>query len=558
MANKTLDGNTTGFVVGPAHLTSGCQLHSRKQSTQPNGVDPAVGRDFNPMLLTHSEGHGVLFWGDGAQFADVPVYKAKLAEMLAREALLEEGSLRVDVAKTFLHVLFKNAILPGAVREEGVLFGNADPVACATEGVLQCASAEFCDKVFDWWPEKETWKAPYGYHPTATCMADDNAYRTFDSYISVDREAMEMVYEHQSLRHAPMAYRWSGTTGLCRLHSVNMPLVETNTHCACTQAAQSIPNPVLPFARGEAGAGSVGGQQCAAHSDEVPWDADPTVGPWASVVGGVPGFAHVTEDAYPRVSRRVVGGLYPPLPFLDASSPFVASVEALTGLITDKYGPLIPKAGLRVPSGVSDMQDPWGGCAPALDVVTCDTLDEMSCPADMVCLHGTEHPQHAGICLARVHEDGSMKAKGPSCYHSGMCSVSEHCLAEGHCGRVRLHLWNEAEVDMEYTMLVDDTCGVDTPSQFPFTQDMKGASPWETVPDLLRAHGFCAQRHSYAYAYGMLHSVSRDPQVLNTMHRRFCGCECGRIERQLTTNYVLLLGRGAGLSCARQPCCGCG
>eukprot|EP00961_Rhodomonas_salina_P248140 3353401-Rhodomonas_salina.1 len=61
-------------------------------------------------------------------------------------------------------------------------------------------------------------------------MAADNAYRTFDSYLAVDREQMATVYEHTALRHADLTYQWAGAAGLCRLGSVNMPLLQTNTH----------------------------------------------------------------------------------------------------------------------------------------------------------------------------------------------------------------------------------------------------------------------------------------------------------------------------------------
>ena len=50
-------------------------------------------------------------------------------------------------------------------------------------------------------------------------------------------------------------------------------------------------------------------------------------------------------------------------------------------------------------------------------------------------------------------------------------------------------------------MLADD-CGF-TEAQHPHTQTTQGASPWERVPDLLHAHGFCSHGDWFAYRHAL-------------------------------------------------------
>jgi hypothetical protein len=75
-----------------------------------------------------------------------------------------------------------------------------------------------------------------------------------------------------------------------------------------------------------------------------------------------------------------------------------------------------------------------------------------------------------------------------------------------------MHLWNAADTELEFTTLAKGGCGKDTEKKRPYTQDFQGASPWETVPDILQAHGLCSSRHMYSYRYAMAHGVLASAQ----------------------------------------------
>eukprot|EP00961_Rhodomonas_salina_P302229 3940762-Rhodomonas_salina.1 len=397
--------------------------------------------------------------------------------------------------------------MEGVRQQYSIVFGNTDPAACPAGLLKECSKAEFCDKVFDWWPE-ESEEAPYGYHPTATCRAEDNAYRTFDSYISMDRESMNMVFENQALRHAPLMYQYSGTTGLCRLHSINMPLFETNTHRVCSESPVSMPNPVLPFDRGANRRNQFAEGQCAASSSDVPWDASHSdLPPWFGVVGNIAGLLRATKPKSSGAPGRVVlSQKYPPSIMIQKEI-VTLHTGAFGALTTSRHhAPLLPKAGLFVATDIATKQDPWNGCVPPLEVVSCQIRDSESCPVDMACIQSPDFPENYGICLP-LSNTIKQEVTAQPCYRSDMCPETDHCLAKGYCGKVKMHLWNTGTQAIEFTSLVQDTCGSETNSDFPFTQTFEGASPWETIPDLLQGHGMCAARHQYAYKYAMNNTV---------------------------------------------------
>lgn len=54
---------------------------------------------------------------------------------------------------------------------------------------------------------------------------------------------------------------------------------------------------------------------------------------------------------------------------------------------------------------------------------------------------------------------------------------------------------------MEFSILAD-TCGFQE-EMHPYTQSLRGASPWEFVPDLLHMHGFCSHRNWFSYRHAL-------------------------------------------------------
>eukprot|EP00961_Rhodomonas_salina_P072337 971723-Rhodomonas_salina.1 len=489
---------------GPSQLVSACHVQSLSALNIENGD---AKEETHPFFFSALDGHGVLHWGDGSQFRHSATYIQDLYKTVSQHRdNVANTRLGVGLSTVFIHALFNN-VMDDVRQQYSIVFGNTDPVECPG-GLLQgCSKAEFCDKVFDWWPE-ETEDAPYGYHPTATCRADDHAYRTFDSYISMDRDSMNMVFENQALRHAPLMYQYSGTTGLCRLHSINMPLFETNTNRVCLESPMTMPNPVLPFDRDANRRNTFAGGQCAASSSDVPWDASHSdLPPWFGVVGNIAGLLRMTS---PKTSgapgRVVISDKYPPSLMTQKELVTLLIGEVGAPTVSRRIAPLLPKAGLYMPTGIAAQTDPWNGCVPPLEVVSCKVRDSESCPMHMSCTQTPDLPQDYGICLP-LSDTINEGVTAQQCYRSDMCPETDHCLAKGYCGKVKMHLWNTGTQAIEFTSLVQDTCGSETSSDFPFTQTFEGASPWETIPDLLQGHGMCAARHQYAYKYAMNNTV---------------------------------------------------
>jgi hypothetical protein len=133
-------------------------------------------------------------------------------------------------------------------------------------------------QVLDWWPERVP--MPPGYHVTATAM--DLAPVTFDSHYAWDKDLRQLHYVHSGLRNASLLRSHLGAGGLCRAHSVGMPLFEANTNRYCTRApkqhhADTPHLPVdLPWAVPRALTRAYMEAQyepprCASSAREVPW-----------------------------------------------------------------------------------------------------------------------------------------------------------------------------------------------------------------------------------------------------------------------------------------------
>ena len=486
----------------PLHLVPECQL-TKLHGTQDGWKQVLQGLEgldspppqANPRALVHPYGGSPMHWGDGSQFAEGSPPYTLLHAIKGRHENVRTSPIGVDLNKHFVHALFEHNTggESDKFRMPKAVFGNSDPNVCR-DGELSCGEAEFCDRTIDWWPEY--WEAPYGYHPTASCMARDNAYRTFDSYIAFDREQIKSVYEDTMLRSASKFTKWLGAGGVCRAHSVRMPLFETNTHRVCSQHRKFIPNLAFPADRRDPDpANPLAGEEmtqeeCSLHSSDVPWDNsfyDPSRIPldlWT--VGGVTDLLRSTRRKSTGLGRVVNTESYPSTQSMDPE------LDTLEDIVQNAKTPVFPLAGLPA---ITDPDEPWGGCVPPTVLTTCTVSDHSSCGAEMVC---AQHPlleDNTGVCMDQ--------GIGTPCFRSDMCKKTEHCLVEGICGRVQMHLWNLHSEAVEFTRLHNETCGMETELAHPFTQDFKGASPWETVPDILRGHGMCAQRHQYSYAYAM-------------------------------------------------------
>ena len=132
------------------------------------------------------------------------------------------------------------------------------------------ATTQYCDLIVDWWPE--AWMHPVGYHVTVPCTGA--AHRTFDSAWAAMQvgDKIQMHYAPDSLRDRNRSTSAFGASGLCRAHSVAMPMDVLNPIRLCTQADNQ---PADPFVPGKAAFGTPqwAPEQCAASPFSVPWDA---------------------------------------------------------------------------------------------------------------------------------------------------------------------------------------------------------------------------------------------------------------------------------------------
>lgn len=515
------------------HLVTACAIEDI--DAEATLVDDVRGSNYtrerkalHPLAISHlTAGAGVLHWGSGVHFdaTGEPVYRAVLDAVSARyEAVTSESrGFRVDLARAFVHALFDNVHVRAAplpqMAQPRVLMGRGvgshaplAPPSSQRPAFLGTETAAFCGKTFDWWPED--WLEPVAYHPTAACKREHHAFRTFDSHVGIDRDAHDVLpepalhvasaqavamrYHHTLLRNASLLYRYAGAAGLCRLHSVHMPLLQTNVHRVCTRVARTSRNPALPFPRAprvvldslDSGFYEES-EQCSESPADTPWQqqqAQSRLHPLMHSVGAVHDLFRHSEPSPARGGRLVTALVFP-----------LSLGTAVAGALNE----IPPKSAVFPLAGFSHAAAyGWEGCVPpagshAVGGGECAVNDADSCPLGMVCVR-MPAPATAGICFP---QDPAATGARP-CFRSDMCDTGSHCLAEGVCAHVLMHLWNtHDDIDLEFTMLMQGGCGL----QGGLAQSFEGASPWEHVPDILRGHGMCAQRHQYAYTYAMAH-----------------------------------------------------
>ena len=80
------------------------------------------------------------------------------------------------------------------------------------------------------------------------------------------------------------------------------------------------------------------------------------------------------------------------------------------------------------------------------------------------------------------------------------------CLPDGGCAPLHFHVWNPSLFtdSLEFSVLAESCALPPHLDVHPFRQSLRGASPWERVPDLLSAHGMCSHHEwtSYRNALG--------------------------------------------------------
>ena len=363
-------------------------------------------------------------------------------------------------------------------------------------GTAAPVATQVVSGVVDWWPPSVP--PPTGYHVTAPLAPTDAlAPMVFDSHYAYSPSDHTLTYVHSALRNASLVQRALGAAGVCRAHSVGMPLFDANTNRVCTRAplgewgAPHLPvethDPLynlLGTAYGDYSPTLLDAhfapELCAPDAATTPWSEAAGV-----TAGGVPGLRALFDvDATGTITYRPEnGGVYPPP---SATTPLSDAMHTGWG------------AGC---SGVA-----WSSSPPC----TPDSGGGRGgCPARTSCLPlqgwnrslggGVEGYGGGGACFSTAATRVDSQRIG--CFRTDHCVDGDVCLADGGCAGLFFHMWNPSESlnPLEFTVMAEScglSPGLDT---HPYAQTLRGASPWERVPDVLSAHGMCSHHEWTSY-----------------------------------------------------------
>jgi hypothetical protein len=397
----------------------------------------------------------------------------------------------------------------------------------ATATANAAPSRDQVSHVLDWWSPTALLKSPPGFHITAPSDPSELAPLVFDSHYLYDPVTSKLFYAHSVARNASLLYNTLGAAGVCRATNVALPMFDANTNRICTRRskASDADTPQMPVQTLKRGGGPEEtvspfsqaymdryfyAEQCAPSARDVPWSVLPTADadPQSATAGGIPGWQrYVTMNAQGATSYLYAH--YPP-PHPSSTSTYQLSelydggdgdgdgdghgggwgpcADTVRWGTTTLCNPKSPSASAGCPPDVSL-------CMPIVDNTTITAPEMRLLPAQGVCMSTGTYVDSGG--------------ERQPCFQTSQCADGLVCLADGACAPLHLHVWNRMVQqptdsptptgigDMEFTVLAD-ACGFQEGAH-PYTQSMRGASPWEVVPDLLHAHGFCSHRNWFAY-----------------------------------------------------------
>ena len=134
---------------------------------------------------------------------------------------------------------------------------RSDVAASDVVAWAESVSRQYVSGVVDWWPDDQV-PMPVGYHVTSPLAPlDALAPVLFDSHYAFDSSrflfglsvcmlaiaaltlcvsSRTCTYVHSALRNSSLVHRALGAGGLCRAHSIAMPLFDANTNRICTRS----------------------------------------------------------------------------------------------------------------------------------------------------------------------------------------------------------------------------------------------------------------------------------------------------------------------------------
>lgn len=392
--------------------------------------------------------------------------------------------------------------------------------------------ADHISHVLDWWADDMEALGP-GYHMTSASDKDELAPMLFDSHFAYDSESHIAFYLHSTLRDPDLMHQYLGTCGICRLQTISMPLMESNTNRICTRMSKYTGEDVPSFpvtdlkkpggkrdARTSWPVDDIDQQAfidlhfeqefCAESPYSVPWQLTET-DKLSFTAGGIPDWNDFVSTDSNGVNRYRSSNrdVYPA--YDNAFIPILRHVnhETIFSSIYEKG---------------------WGPCENTVhwkSEIDCDTQDQnQMCPQDgkTTCLK-TNETSTSGMCYP-VTQRSSPQVEYP-CFAGFHCPDNLVCLANGKCGPLYLHVWNDESYALEFSVIAD-SCGFQN-TNHPYTQSSKGASPWEQVPDLLHVHGFCSLRNWFSYRHSINVDLCPIIQVESNQNKEYLECDSSNV-----------------------------
>jgi hypothetical protein len=307
---------------------------------------------------------------------------------------------------------------------------------------------------------------PVGYHVTVPCHTDDAGYRTFDSMFAVERsggsglvDVVKLVHVEKMLRDKQAVHSEYGGAGFCRKGNYGMPMAITNTMRMCTADSLGAQYDATVPVRPKYGNASAG--DAIPYEEEVQCASSPFETPW---------FA-------------------PDLDELDTEMQAVGSVP-MWSTNPDSGDSQYPKSdnSRDIPNTLAGFSEAgWGEVCHEGTLLTCS--DEDPC----VPLEGVHDVLQCirGVCVRKISETDT-------CYSHADCLVGgTMCSGDGFCVDPVYQVQNERPGNIEFQLYADEgTCQDIIPDAgVARSYDTYGASPWETMPDVLHTHGLCSYRN---------------------------------------------------------------
>lgn len=272
-----------------------------------------------------------------------------------------------------------------------------------------------------------------------------------------------------------------GTAGFCRTGNYGMPQYETNTMRICTRDAEGVQYdatvPVKPKWTTSSSSSNKESfsatEYCSESASDVPWSLDDmaVADPSMFSVGNMPmwsGEAWASQDRYPDNNRlRDIRNTNPGL----RGGAGGGSGSSSTTTWTQSCEKSSPSAS----AGTAQLV-----CTTDADCVSLDAS-----LAKLQCL--------AGVCVLDRQATGT-------CYSHRDCLASNKmCSGNGKCVPSILQVENDLDYAVDFELHAE-TCSASDESLHPTIQyDMYGASPWETIPDVLEMYGMCSYEDWYEY-----------------------------------------------------------